>query len=838
MTYMPNSQAALSALIETFTHPMVVMRQTGLQLWLANEAYLGLVGLPRRHVEGRPFLDFVNPEERSRMAGRLQMHFDGKNPPPTRAIRRLVPSADGKTHDMATFSQELRLENGEKGLLIHLLEMPDRPPVQTISERLVETSAQLVGAHTQDDVRRVALEGLAAAGFRANFLSWDGKRMSTSEGLPPSDAGLAVEALGEGRPIYGGTTAAEASHVYLPLGDARNGVLWVEGPGLDPSHGSALALFAKVVGTALSEARVQVERTRDQWELQALAEVARFVAQPVPPSSEAFLERVAGLLAADAVLLLLQEKPDAPLSLAAQVGLSKDEATGSALSLSRILCEAAMKAERGILSEKDQERALGEASGGRLGSSAAVRITRGGRVVGSLQLLRAPGNPFQQADLRLLGTMVELLVTLLEQHRLRAESARQLSETRLLLDLSRTTSGVLDSASILDVAADFLVRLLDVSNCYILLYDDQAKLLRGAASSATHRDFFRTVTIPLDSDSLAAHVARTLQPIAIADMENTPGGHNDELARRFEEKAVLGLPLTSRDDLIGVVIADDTRGPRLFGPELIELAEATCGQLALSIANARLYESLWMSYAELAAARAEMVKRERLAALGELSAIVAHEVRNPLGVIYNAVTSLRRLLKVEGDSAMLLDILSEESDRLNRIVADLLDFTRPRTPILQPEDMGKVLMDALEAARIQGGPEAKSVSYDVEVQPHLAPVHMDRRLIRQALVNVAVNALQAMPQGGTVRVRCRRELHDNRDHVRIDISDQGMGIPTELLHRVFEPFFTTKAQGTGLGLAVVRRILEEHRGEIAVDSAPGRGTTFTIRLPFLPPTPP
>jgi two-component system, NtrC family, sensor histidine kinase HydH len=836
MTQMPKSQAALSALIETFTHPILVMRQTGFELWLANEAYLGLVGLPRKHVEGRPFLDFVNPEERTRMTVRLQLHFEGKNPPPTRAIRRLVPSADGKTHDMATFSQEVRLENGEKGLLIHLLELPDRPPVQTISECLVETSAQLVGAHTQDDVRRVGLEGLAAAGFQASFLSWDGKMMSTADGRSPTDGRLAVEALGEGRPIYGGTSAAEASHVFLPLGDARNGVLWVEGPGLDPSHGSALALFAKVVGTALSEARVQAERARDQWELQALAEVARFVAQPVPPSSEAFLERVAGLLSADAVLLLLQEKPDAPLSLSAQVGLSKEEAAGAALSLGRILGEAAMKAESGTLSEKDEERTLSEASGGRFGSGSAVRITRGGRVVGSLQLLRAPGKPFQQADLRLLGTMVELLVTLLEQHRLRAESARQLSETRLLLDLSRTTSGVLDSASILDVAADFLVRLLDVSNCYILLYDDQAKLLRGAASSATHRDFFRTVTIPLDSDSLAAHVARTLHPIAIADMENTPGGHNDELARRFEEKAVLGLPLTSRDDLIGVVIADDTRGPRLFGPELIELAEATCGQLALSIANARLYESLWMSYAELAAARAEMVKRERLAALGELSAIVAHEVRNPLGVIYNAVTSLRRLLKVEGDSAMLLDILSEESDRLNRIVADLLDFTRPRTPILQPEDMGKVLMDALEAARIQGGPEARSVSYDVEVQPNLPPVHMDRRLIRQGLVNVAVNALQAMPQGGTVRVRCRRELHDNRDHVRIDISDQGMGIPTELLHRVFEPFFTTKAQGTGLGLAVVRRILEEHRGEIAVDSAPGRGTTFTIRLSFLPPT--
>ena len=612
--------------------------------------------------------------------------------------------------------------------------MPDRPPVLTIAERLVETSARLVSAHVAEDVRRVALEGLAAAGFRASFLSWDGRMMSSTVAeVPRTDTALAVEALSEGRAIYGGTHATEASHVYLPLGDARHGVLWVDGPGLDPAHGSALALFAKVVGTALSEARVQAERARDQWELQALAEVARFVAQPVPPSPEAFLERVAALLSADAVLLLLQDKPHAPLAPTAQFGLTGEAPGKTALSLGQILAEAAMKTEKGKLSGMPRSRRCARPRGAGFGTGAAVRITRGGQVCGALQLLRAPGKPFQVQDLRLVATMVELLVTLLEQHRLRAESARQLSETRLLLDLARTTAGVLDPAGILDVASDFLVRLLDVSNCYILLYDDQAKVLKAAASSATHRDFFRSVTIPLDGDSLSAHVARHRRPIAIEDLEMTPGGYNDELARRFEEKAILGLPMTSRDELIGVVIVDDTRGPRIFGPELIELAEATCGQLALSIANARLYESLWMSYAELAAARAEMVKRERLAALGELSAIVAHEVRNPLGVICNAVATLRRLLQVKGDSAMLLDILSEESDRLNRIVGDLLDFTKPRELSLQQEDAGRVLMDALEAARIQDGPAAQAVTFRVEVEPHLPPVHMDRQLIRRAL---------------------------------------------------------------------------------------------------------
>jgi signal transduction histidine kinase len=211
-------------------------------------------------------------------------------------------------------------------------------------------------------------------------------------------------------------------------------------------------------------------------------------------------------------------------------------------------------------------------------------------------------------------------------------------------------------------------------------------------------------------------------------------------------------------------------------------------------------------------------------------------VRNPLGVIFNAVTTLRRLLKVEGDAAMLLDILSEESDRLNRMVGDLLDYTRPRDPMLQPEEPGRVLQEGIDVALAQEVAEGQTLGVQLELEQDLPLVHMDRRQIRQAIINVIVNALQAMPGGDAVKVRARREVHSGREWLRIEVSDQGMGIPSELLHRVFEPFFTTKAQGTGLGLAVVRRILDEHGGEITVESTPGRGTTFIIRLPLLPPT--
>src|SRR5690606_32218802 len=110
----------------------------------------------------------------------------------------------------------------------------------------------------------------------------------------------------------------------------------------------------------------------------------------------------------------------------------------------------------------------------------------------------------------------------------------------------------------------------------------QAKVLRGAAASATHRDYFRTVVLPLHGDSFAARVARERRPLAIEDLSQVEGGYSLELVHRFQEQALLALPLTSREELIGVVIVDDTRGPRVFSPAQIELAEATCGQLALS----------------------------------------------------------------------------------------------------------------------------------------------------------------------------------------------------------------------------------------------------------------
>ncbi|MEA2748245.1 MAG: hypothetical protein QOI41_2388 [Myxococcales bacterium] len=232
----------------------------------------------------------------------------------------------------------------------------------------------------------------------------------------------------------------------------------------------------------------------------------------------------------------------------------------------------------------------------------------------------------------------------------------------------------------------------------------------------------------------------------------------------------------------------------------------------------------------LARVQKELIDRERLAALGELSASIAHEVRNPLAIIFNSLGSMRRLLKPEGDVALLIDIVAEEADRLNRMVGDLLDYSRPVRPDLEPLPLQALLGDAVTAACRQCGRGADRVTNIVTIEPGAETLRADPRLLRQALVNLFLNAYQAMPQSGTLAVHAACVQRNGVSVSELHIKDTGCGIPPEARERLFEPFFTTKAMGTGLGLAVVRRIIEGHGGSIELASGDS-GAEFCVRLP-------
>jgi signal transduction histidine kinase len=259
------------------------------------------------------------------------------------------------------------------------------------------------------------------------------------------------------------------------------------------------------------------------------------------------------------------------------------------------------------------------------------------------------------------------------------------------------------------------------------------------------------------------------------------------------------------------------------------LGERRRAQDRATLLNRELRQSLHA----LATAQQELVRRERMAALGELSASVAHEVRNPLGVIANSVAALSRMAGPEhGTSWELLGVMGEEVARLDHLINGLLDFARPQVPRLLPQPLAPVVDGALEAAS-RSQPQATRVRVTRELDPALPDAPLDAQLLHLALSNLFTNALQAMPQGGSLHVRlAHAPARGGAPLARVSITDSGPGIAPEVMARLFEPFYTTKASGTGLGLAIVRRIVEAHHGAVEVHSTPGQGTTFTVLLPL------
>jgi signal transduction histidine kinase len=415
----------------------------------------------------------------------------------------------------------------------------------------------------------------------------------------------------------------------------------------------------------------------------------------------------------------------------------------------------------------------------------------------------------------LLGALGGQIGAAIENHELLESRRRRISELTLLNDIAAATVA-LDPALLLHsalsrVAATFKA---DIGAAYVRHRGRREIVARLGFTGET----VPPEPTPEDPSELA--VARKCAVRWPGDVLETPR------IRWFREcegiHSAIAVPMLAKDRTVGsFVLGRKAADPFTF--EDMRLISAVGVQLGVAVDNARLYEDLRHSYAALAHAQEQLIQQERLAALGQLAAVVAHEVRNPLGAIFNSLGSLRRMLQPRGDPKMLLDIIGEEAGRLNRIVGDLLDFARPAPAALRPEPLDRVVDDAIQAAGVDS-----RIRVERHLAPDLPPVPMDARLIRQALLNLLTNAAQAMPAGGTLSVAARLD----GDAVRIEVSDTGDGIPDELRPRIFEPFFTTRPTGTGLGLAVVKRILDDHGAVIQVEPGALAGTRFAVRLPL------
>ena len=224
----------------------------------------------------------------------------------------------------------------------------------------------------------------------------------------------------------------------------------------------------------------------------------------------------------------------------------------------------------------------------------------------------------------------------------------------------------------------------------------------------------------------------------------------------------------------------------------------------------------------------EINRKERLSELGNMAATVAHEIRNPLNSVSMGLQRLKAEFTPTGDSeeyAHFLNLMQDEVRRLNSTVEQFLSLARP-LKLNQEQIRIDEFLDEITTL-LAADAHASKVDIELKVAPNLPPLRADRNYFKQLLLNLMLNAVQAMPGGGKLSVQAVAE----KEFLRLNIRDQGIGIEAENLSKIFEPYFTTKTNGSGLGLAIARRIAEAHGGKIAVESWPGQGSCFRVSLP-------
>ncbi len=354
---------------------------------------------------------------------------------------------------------------------------------------------------------------------------------------------------------------------------------------------------------------------------------------------------------------------------------------------------------------------------------------------------------------------------------------------------------------------------------------------QAAPPSAMNR-IARSISISLEeAGHIVVQCALGKAPSVIHDADRDPRV-SEELATLLGVRQFVLAPLIAHNEPVGVIIADNLFSGQPISQDHVELLCMFANQAAIAIENARIYEQLQeekahleQAYRELADAQDKLVRSERLVAMGRMAAHVAHEIRNPLVTIGGFASVMQRRPEPSPDIARYAKIIASEVRRLETILAGVMDFTKPPTPILREAPLGSVIRET--AGLMQARAQEQGVALRLNLREPDIALNLDPDQMKQVFLNLFQNGLDAMRDGGllSVAVGCDEET------VTVTVADTGEPIPRENLPHLFEPFFTTKPGGTGLGLTVSQKIVQDHGGDITVTSSLGRGTEFIITLP-------
>ncbi len=401
---------------------------------------------------------------------------------------------------------------------------------------------------------------------------------------------------------------------------------------------------------------------------------------------------------------------------------------------------------------------------------------------------------------------------------------------RTVLQLRRRLAHVLEVDHIADIVLPELELTRRVTHAALYLVDADMRGYRLLAhlGPAPIRRIELAAARPL-LDALRVEPALVLEQVERALIERRDGGDDreaetcHEIVQSMEAMhASVCVALSGEREVYGLLCVRDERLRDAFSPEEVQLLVGLANQIVTAIENSRMYQ--------------RMKERDRLAAMGEMAAGLAHEIRNPLGAIKASAQYLSETPADSGDAGReFLDIIVEEADRLNRVLSSFLDYANPAHG--DNDVLSDVNAVVERTAQVLGpGTERLDLARAVVLAPDLPRVRIDPERLRQVLINLIQNAFQATESGGSVRIetstRDAPDLAGNlRPWVEVRVIDTGPGVPQQVINNLFEPFVTTRRTGTGLGLAISQRIVRAAGGRILLRTRESQGSTFTVRLP-------
>jgi signal transduction histidine kinase len=601
-----------------------------------------------------------------------------------------------------------------------------------------------------------------------------------------------------------------------------------------------LSQLASQIAITIENSRLFEEEKKRSLQLALINDVGRRAVSTL--DLDQLLERVVESIRINFqynhVSLFLMDVPSGDLVLKTSLDENRDSIPqGFRLKVGTGMVGWAAKSQRTFLSNNAAKEPRHFPTLQRTKSALCVPLKSGQGVLGVLNVESFRTGAFDDRDVAVLETLADFLTTAMNNVKLYEEAKKKAHRLALNDQINQAISSTLNLESIFQTVSEELRKVLDYDELGLAFWRPQQgcyelKLTYSQNQGVTNRGKL------IRAEETSMHeVVKTKKLHYLADLsleDSLKPSENLMLSRGI--RSYLAIPISNEQDVTAVLNLQSKRSSAFEG-ERMELVGSIAGHLSVAVKNAQLFSDLERAYESLKRAQDRLIQTEKLRAVGEMAGGVVHDFNNILTSILGRVQlilkrSEKQGLKAPRELLRGLRLIEESATDGTKILSRIQKFTKAKKDtLLSPVNLNQVVEDSLEMAKTRWQDPAIRPEIHIDVKKDLQDIERvlgDATELREVVTNLIINAVDAMPEGGTLSLTTQ----EDQGFACLKLRDTGMGMTEEVKGKIFEPFFTTKgSKGTGLGMSLVYNIISRHDGQIRIESSPGQGSTFTVKLP-------